>query len=294
LLVGGRAGAADEEAEIRARAREKGIGELGTSRTKHYLLLGNAPQKFRERALEICEGLARDYLTYFKERKFPVAPPKDRLTVLAFAGKEPFATFLGEKPGTEAGRYELGTNRLVIFDNRGRAELQGAQEKANTIVLVHEAMHQLTFNTGLLERAGDVPHWLSEGLAMFAEVRSPDGRAVKVGDANAGRVSVLAEATSRGAAWLPLVDLLTDDRLFEQPETEQMAYAQAWTLVHALVKTRTAAFRSYLDRIRPRRAATSRVDDVTRTLGPLDALDRDLGRYANRLAERLGFTPARG
>ena len=44
------------------------------------------------------------------------------------------------------------------------------------ITLSHEATHQLTFNTGLLNRKGDVPMCIAEGLAVYGEIRSGPGR----------------------------------------------------------------------------------------------------------------------
>ena len=89
------------------------------------------------------------------------------------------------------GHYELDTNRLVIFDFRpGGGPPAGANPKRiNTFTLIHEATHQLTFNTGLLDRQGDVPVAVSEGLAMYAEL-GHDGRSV-LGMINRPRLEVV-------------------------------------------------------------------------------------------------------
>ncbi len=51
---------------------------------------------------------------------------------------------------------------------------RNASTRVNTFTLVHEAIHQLTYNTGLLDRQADVPVAISEGLATFGEhARSP-------------------------------------------------------------------------------------------------------------------------
>ena len=40
---------------------------------------------------------------------------------------------------------------------------------ANVATIMHEAAHQMSFNTGMLNREGDQPLWLAEGLATYCE-----------------------------------------------------------------------------------------------------------------------------
>src|SRR5262249_33190682 len=142
-------------------------------------------------ALEICEALAKDFLKHFKEKEFPVVAPDHRLTVVLLADAPSFAKFLGSEEGEAvAGIYDLDTNRLVVFDNRGNGVALAA--RANTVALVHEATHQLCFNTGLLDRKGDVPLCISEGLATYGEVRRPRGPD-RVGSLNRERWAVLVD-----------------------------------------------------------------------------------------------------
>ena len=157
---------------------------------------------------------------------------------MTLAGPDSYAAFLGEDPGQAVGgHYDLDTNRLVIFDFRpDAANLAADPERINTLTLIHEATHQLTFNTGLLNRLGDVPLCLSEGLAMYGEVWRPAavrrrrwGRSTRRGSRRS------PQARDQAAAWIPLDRLLSDDEPLRAEATQQQAYAQSWLLVHALL-----------------------------------------------------------
>jgi hypothetical protein len=265
------------------------LGPLGVRRTAHYLGIGDAPDSFRAQALEICEAVARDSLGYFQAKGFAVVHPAHRLTVVILADADAFAAFLGTEPGTAVGGfYDLETNRLVIYDYRSQGPAAAPRAgRANTIALVHEAAHQLTFNTGLLDRQGDVPLCISEGLAMFVEVRPPGGK-TPPGQPNPGRLQGLALGLRRGLSWIPVDRLIADDGPLAGDSGElaqQLAYGQSWLLVDHLMKDpqRLPQFHAYLDAIRPRRDADRRIEDATHAFGDLDHLDRDLKARARKL-----------
>jgi hypothetical protein len=270
-----------------ARAREVGIDGMQVRRTARYIAIGNAPDDFQAAALNLCEGLAADFLKHFESRKFDVHWPPARLTVVVLADPDDLASFLGENPGGAVrGIFDLDADWLAMCDNRGTGDAQA--ERANTVALMHEATHQLTFHTGLLDLKGDVPLAISEGLACYGETRRPNGRP-GVGARNPERLAVLAAvARQRNGRLIPLANLIRNDDLLNQPESEQLAYAQSWLLIHMLLQTEpnAAKLRAYLDAVRPRREASQRLDDAATHLGDLDALDAELRRYANRLLRR--------
>jgi hypothetical protein len=269
---------------VRDRAREVGLGPLRTGHTAHYLGVGNAPDAFRSTALDLCEELAEDYFQHFAKKQFAVVRPEGRLVVVLLADPEDFARFLDlEAGGAVRGIYDLDTNRLVVCDNRD--DRNPRAERANSVALFHEATHQLTFNSGLLNREGDVPLGISEGLAMYGEVRRPKGK-TRIGARNAERLVELAKLSNAGGKLFPLGDLLGKDDLINDASTAQGALAQSWLLVHYLLQAKpalTTAFRAYLDAIRSRTTAEHRLEDAGEHLGDLGALDRELARYANRM-----------
>lgn len=269
---------------VRAEGEKAGLSGFEVSRSPHYLGVGNAPAAFRADALRLCEGLAEDYLEHFQKRGFEIEAPADRLDVVVLDSDEDFRKFTSalELPDAVSGIYDLGANYLVMFDNRDGQNLMAT--RANTFVLVHEATHQLTYNTGLLDRQGDVPALVSEGLGCYGETRRPSGQ-VKIGAVNRQRLAVLADVASKGGQLTPVMDLLTDDDRFRKAETALTAYSEAWVFIHLLMSGKKAAgaFRAYLDAIRPRKTAERRKEDFEAHLGKPDVLDAALKRHANRL-----------
>ncbi len=273
------------------RLESLGFGPIQSYQTKHYLGIGNASKSFIETALKLCEGLAEDYLRHFRARGFEVKEPEQPLPVVVLVDSESFAKFLGEDPGESvAGIYDLNTNELVMFDNRkslagtGDAQADFQAQRNNSIALFHEATHQLTFNTGLLNLNSDVPVLISEGLATYGEVRRPDGR-TKVGAINRERLGVLAQTFREGKALIPFDQLLTNDSLFFQPENLQLTYAQAWLLVHAHLSARgpSKRFQSYLEALKTRQDSKARLEDFQEHLGNPNELDQQLTALASRM-----------
>jgi hypothetical protein len=289
-----RADAVDDEiAQIEAHARKAGLGMFRSSVTEHYLGIGDAPDAYRNEALKRSEALAVAYLEHFQEKGLAVALPAQKLTAVTLKDRASYAAFCGGAPAAAVGgHYDLETNRLVIFDFRQGAAppLAGAQgakpnlERINSFTLSHETTHQLTFNTGLLDRKADVPLAVSEGLAMYAELWRPDGRST-VGMINRPRLGVLAPQANRPQDWIALERLLTDDALFQQAATEQLACAEAWVFVHYALRTTAMLpkFRGYLDVLRTGHAPAQRRADATGALGNLDRLNVELRKHARRL-----------
>jgi hypothetical protein len=273
---------ADDGASVEARARDVGLGKLGRAESDHFLVIGNASQEFRGEVLKACETMAAEFVAHFRAKGFkPLELPTGRMTVVVLADAESYAKFAGEDSGlTIGGHYEPATNRLVIFDYRSsQGELARQAEVINSFTLSHETNHLLDFNTGLLDRAGDVPHCISEGLATYGETWRPKPKD-QMGHVNYPRLKGL-----QGADWIPLAQLLSDDTLLDNAKTRDAAYAQSWVLVHYHMyymkdPARLPKFRAYLAAIKPRRDASHRLEDAREHLGDLDALDKILRRYA--------------
>jgi hypothetical protein len=176
-----------------------------------------------------------------------------------------------------------------MFDNRPTGALARIQaEQANLLSLAHEAMHQLTFNTGLLDRDADVPLAVSEGLATYGEVRKAVGTS-PLGQKNQGRLDGLrvALAGPKRIDWIPIKRLLTEDSLFGGQGDEvqpQLAYGESWLFVHEMMRPpKPEAFRAYLEVVRMRDDSRKRLDDARLHFGDLDRLDRRLREAALKL-----------
>lgn len=276
-----------EEASIRQSLTASGLGLVQARSGPLYLVVGDAPGAFLDQALALCEALARDFLAHFQARKFAVRRPERRLSVVALAGPESYAALLGAPQGEAVGgHYDPASDRLVLFDNRGRAGAGPLVARANTVALMHEGAHQLTFHTGLLDPAADVPLCIHEGLGTYAETRRPDGR-TGIGRPNEPRLLDLLSALRRGEPLLPLSELFTNDGLLTDPATQQQAYAQSWHLVYYLMQQtqRRVEFRSYLESLRPVGGVSvgDRLRVAEAAFGDLAALERAVRTSLGRL-----------
>ncbi len=293
----------DEDQErkaVDAQAEKAGLGPFRVSRTANYLATGDAVDVFRTRTLGDCEAVRSDYMDYYGSRGFEIAEPAGRLTVVTLTDDRSFAAFLGKREyalvresqqgPTVHGVYQPRTNRLIVFDhrsiNREIVPLGGAE---NLFALAHEATHQLTFNTGLLFRQGDVPLCVSEGLAMYGEPRKTVGR-TPPGGLNPRRLRDLVRFGGGKSSWIPLADLIKNDRLFRGPGPLGgllLAYAESWLLIHYLMSepSTRVGLRLYLKGIRGRASPEYRLNDASTHLGDLDRLNQELRAYLPKLLQ---------
>jgi hypothetical protein len=290
-----------DESDLKA-AREKlvqaGIEPLSTLRSAHYQAIGDAPEGFMRLTLGDCEQLAVDYLKHFRDRGFELHQPDRRLTVVIFRDNRSFGRFFPvpatSKPAPRGatvqrvGNYSRMTNMLYVFDWR-MVPMEPRSSHRNSETLAHEGVHQLTYNTGLLNRAGDAPLCIVEGLGMYGEARQVQGPS-DLGRINLRRLDDLAR-TQRMISWIPVRDLLGDDTILQAGQALRvlLAYAQSWLLVHFLMEMpeHLPGFREYIKAIQSRTKADHRLDDAQAHLGDLDVLDRDLRRYAIRLHRKF-------
>ncbi len=196
--------------------------------------------------------MAADYLDHYRAKGFPVALPERRLTVVILDDDRSFAAYSGNKglrmvprrtdPAPSIhGYFSRKDNRLQIFDHRSLGpQLAARPGYENLRTLAHELTHQLTFNTGLLDRRGDVPACVVEGLAMYGEVRKLTGRTAP-GQINRMRIDNLAAMQRRRIPWIPVAQLLADDHHVGNAATHEglLAYAESWLLVDYLMMNRS-------------------------------------------------------
>lgn len=280
-----------EEADLMAASkalRQADVAEIRWGRSENYQAIGNAPDDFRNAALRVCEGLRAIYLKHFRGLKFDVRPPSGRLTLATLADFRSFRRVaVNAPPGNVAGIYEEVANRVTIYDQR--AADAPAQEAGfeNHLHLKHEAAHQLTYNTGLLRRGGDVADCISEGLAMYCEVVTSSGTGVP------GRVNHVRLDALVGTGWITPAELIaSDDWMKQSGDAKRIlhSYAHCWLLVHYLLvdPSMRPRFRAYLAAI-ARRDRTAkgpdpevRLADARDHLGDLDQLALGVRRHASR------------
>lgn len=280
-----------DAAEVERKLRDAGLGDPGRLRSNHYLAIGDGAPSFFRSCLTDCEELTLAYLRHFEARGFDVRAPERPLLVVGFRDERSFGRYHGIPPTGGAqpvGLYDRTTNVLSVFDWRN-VPMASRSAAKNVQTVAHEGTHQLTFNTGLLDRKADLPICIVEGLGTYGEPRKTLGPS-DLGRINLPRLDDLAKMR-RAFGWIPARDLLADDQALRQGTFGRvlLAYAESWLLVHLLLqeKGRTPGFREYLKVANTRTTADHRLEDAKAHLGDLDELDRDLRAYAVRLLRSL-------
>lgn len=272
--------------EIGARLLAELPPGFATHQTDNFLIVHNTNPVYARWVGGLFESLHRGFHTYFKNQGVTLTKPRFPLVALVFADQASFQQFatgeLGDAGAAVIGYYNLETNRMNTF-NVPNAE-------RNVATLVHEATHQLAYNTGLQTRFADNPMWLSEGLALFFEspnFNSPNGWQ------GIGRVNPVNLA--RFHRYLPnrpadsLVTLLSDDTRFRNEASTSDAYAEAWAMTYFLIRTRRKDYIRYLQLLsdsKPlvERDRRSRVELFQQVFGnDLEKLDRQFLTYMSRV-----------
>ena len=148
--------------------RELGSG-YEVSGTSHYLVAH--PRDQRDKWAERFEDLYRSFVHYFSVRGFEPSPPPFPLVGVVCRNRAEFARYAAAQgdavPNGVVGYYDIESNRITLYDMGGKAD--SANWRQNAAVLIHEATHQMAFNTGVHSRYCPPPKWLAEGLAMLFE-----------------------------------------------------------------------------------------------------------------------------
>jgi hypothetical protein len=134
-----------------------------------------------------------------------------------------------------AGRPGQGPRGIEAFD------------EVNIATIIHEATHQLAYNSGFHRRFSDNPLWLAEGMAMFFE--APNRRAGDwkgIGEVNRPRLELFRREFIVGSRPMDIQKLLRNDDLLRDKRTALVAYAESWALTYFLMRTRSNQFFDYL------------------------------------------------
>jgi hypothetical protein len=289
---------------------------IRTERSDRFQAAGDASETFMKITLGDCEEIARDYLDHFKAKGFDIHSPDRRLTLIVFVDERPFRRFVKGVPASALGIYKRTDNWLVVFDFRNVPSLTPAPHpappflrsappslrsrpleplrsgrpgyQANMSTVAHEATHLLAYNTGLLNRKGDVPRAITEGIATYSEARRLHGP-TEPGQINSARLDDLAHF-QRMSDWISVATLLADEKKAFGPTEDRvlLAYAESWLLVYYLMTTpaRLPQFRAYLKAISTRDDATHRLLDAESNFGSLELLDRDVRQAGIQLQQR--------
>ncbi len=164
---------------------------------------------------------------------------------------------------------------LSGMDQQPYEVAQGGSGMLDVRRAVHEAAHQLAFNSGLQKRGVIYPLWVSEGLATNFETDSPYD--LGVARDNAPRRRQLMRAWS-GGRLMPLSEFATMVQITpSQARSANDLYAQAWALFNFMFQTRPAQLRQYLSKLSAQdpgpKDESVLYEEICNSFGSMRALD---------------------
>jgi hypothetical protein len=250
-------------AEMRSRLAAEFGQANEVSATGHYLVVHPAGDRdlWAQRFEEIYDA----FLHYFRLRGWRVPEPQFPLVAVVFPTQAQFLEYARRNDERLAhdvvGYYSPVSNRILMYDV---AEKNPQNWSINAETIIHEAAHQIAFNTGIHHRFQQPPRWVCEGLGTMFEApgvwnprqyRRPQDR-------------LHTYRQQRFEAYLPrrprsaLLEFLASDALFQRDV--DAAYAEAWALSFFLSETRPRQYIDYLRRTA--QPATSADEEAERRL----------------------------
>ncbi|HEV3024075.1 MAG TPA: DUF1570 domain-containing protein [Pirellulales bacterium] len=277
-------------AEIRAGLIRELGGRLEVTGTGHYLV---AHPRGKEAWAARFEDLYRSCVHYFTQRGMQLTEPEFPLVAIVWGSREDFLHYSAAQ-GTQVrsdvlGYYSPTTNRVTLYD-QGAGVTNQRTWLQNEATIIHEATHQVAFNTGVHNRFSSTPKWLVEGLGTMFEARgvwdwiNHPGLNERINRPRLAQFQAWSAAGRKSGAF---VNLIGSDRQFQT--NPSAAYAESWAWVLFLTETYPQKFSEYVQRVarRPRfqeYPLARRMADFTAVFGDdLRTLERHFQTFIDSL-----------
>lgn len=222
---------------IRDQLQKEFQGKYQVSTTKNFIVVH--PYGDANVWATPFEELYQRFKSYFTSRGISLESPPFPMVAVVLKTRGEFDRFLKNYHDYDPsilGYYSPRSNRIITFDqNKGKSKDKSWFFSADTIV--HEATHQSAFNTGLHNRFGRVPRWMSEGLAMMFEapgVNNSNYFSRQTTRVNRGRLLQLKQLYKNNQGEGAIGNLVVSDRLFRSKP--DLAYAMSWGLTFYLAE----------------------------------------------------------
>jgi hypothetical protein len=300
--------------------KEHGLPRFYRYDSKHFLAMSNAPAGDSEYRLYNCETIYATFFEHFRKRGFAARPPAEKMMVAIFGTQAGFDAYVGQSLGSAVtGLYHMPTNRLAVYDYatnkaflEGKKRLDDAakmgssdlererrtlvfgrhvrdrRDDTNVSTVMHEVAHQLSFNSGLLNRHGDVPAWLAEGLAVYCE-STKSGAWQGIGEPNPQRALAIARQL-RGGGELFTVRALaaSDDWLRKAKFVDEviLGYSQSGALFRLLMEERPKQLKAYMQSIWARKTPDHRLADFAAAFGDMAKLEKRYQAYLREVVRK--------
>lgn len=272
-----------------------------------------APKGKAESYGEILSEVDRSFAGYFSRRNWSLENTEYPLVVVIHPSRQKFDDACRESdlPVSELlqGFYHPHSNRVTLYDipetpnslsasSQLSAPKTGSKPTSNTTVsdearrtTIHEAIHQLAFNTGLHSRLRQNPRWVVEGLATTLEEGGLQSR-VKSGTAsriNATRLEQFQKYRESGRSHT-IKTLITDDETLYRTNPVNF-YSEAWAFSFYLSEQRRPEYINYLKRIAQRNSFTTNDSPEQRLADFQAAFGNDLDWIETRFLRFIDDLP---
>lgn len=273
--------------------------------TDHYVICSNSSEDYTLFCGKLLEEVYEQFFDFLTAESRPfVRPPTSPLPVIIFASSEQLKQFAAQQHPDVSfedtpGYYSVRDNQVLIMDLSGegrRTTTSSIRRKLLTVprqvaTVVHEATHQLAFNSGLQVRMADNPLWLSEGLAMWFEPTSSRSPLLwsRPGLVNPLHQPLFLSFVQDGRLSLPLQNLIASDDAFQNAESVAAAYSESWALTAWLIRQHPEAMDQLLKSMSERRplqqvSSEQRIDEFQQAMGKsIDEIESSLIPYISRL-----------
>ena len=271
--------------------------------TEHYIVCSNSAAEYVEFSGRLLEVVFDQYFRFMTEQKIAVTQPARKLPIMIFAGTSEFQTFASKQHPEISfedtpGYFSVSDNQTLLLDLTGDRSIRSAptirrrlaEKPLQVATVVHEAVHQLAFNSGLQVRMADNPLWLSEGLAMYFETGSSRSSLLwsRPGLVNPRHQPAFLKLLDDSQISGDLNSLIESDATFLNAAETPAAYAKAWALTHYLIREEKTGMQKYLLSLSQRKpmvglTAEQRTQEFQDAFGKLpDEMERELVSYIRR------------
>jgi hypothetical protein len=297
---------------------EHKLGDAARFDSQHFIAYSTADDDFAAVRLNNCELIYDLFFEHFRKKGFRIHEPSSKMMVAIFDSQAGMEAYIGQRlPGAVTGLYHPKSNRLVVYDYAKNRDFEFAKRLAqsnsrripgdldrrhyietvnrrasefrneeNIATVMHEVSHQLSFNSGMVNRDGDTPFWVAEGLATYCEA-TDNGAWQGIGEANPERVLPLAMASLGRLKFIKLRDLLERDDFMKEQDLAIMAYSQSWALFKMLMEERPTQLRKFLELNYARRTPDHRPEDFAAAFGiEVEKLELRYLEYIKEQVER--------
>lgn len=234
--------------------------EFHISQTDHYIICANTSEAYAEYVGRLLDRVYSEYSKFVTELGAPFKAPEEKLPIIILGSVNEFQEFAKQQhPETSfedtPGYYSIRENQVLLQDLTRDRSLKApairkklSEQPLQLATIVHEAVHQLAFNTGLQVRMADNPVWFSEGLATYFEQVAVKSTQLwtKPGLVNARHHAEFVR-TAQDSLSIPLETLLSGEDTFLDSTTVATAYAESWALVYYLQKENKEGFGVYMN-----------------------------------------------